>query len=320
MFKTQKDITDGLFELRKQGNPKGENTGFRCLDDIYTIKQGAFTIILAEPHHGKSEFAFELLLNQNRKYGKKSMVYSPETGTVEEIYAELIHKYTGRHVFEAVPGHMDEKTLFSSINHVYEYFRVVNSDYKSYSYEELMEGCTDEELILADPNNEVLQNFMAKYGNRQDLYIEDISGEIRRWCRKRKKHMIITMHPAVQEIVKSKDNSHPPYYPMPKARQAAGGQAWFRKAMGWINLWRPPVYLNDEYGYPYADNTLIGSVEKAKPKGIGKRGQFQLHFDWKTNRYYEKVDGLDMYAFGHEENKSVLMPSINFYEKEEHPF
>src|SRR3546814_20902965 len=95
--------------------------------------------------------------------------------------------------------------------------------------------------------------FRSTHGTRQDLYIEDIAGEIRRWCRNNKKHMIITMHPAVQQIVIAKAGTKA-YYPMLKARQAAGGQAWLRKAMGWINLWRPPVYLYADNGMTYADN------------------------------------------------------------------
>lgn len=317
MFKSLEDIQKGLDRIRDEGHPKGQLTGFSCFDEHYSIKQGAFTIILAEPHHGKSEFGFEICLNQNRKYGKKSLIYSPETGTVEDIYAELIHKHTGRPVHKSLPNHLDDKEYFSAFNHVHHNFRVVNSDEKSFTYEEIMKTCTDEELIFVDPNNEVKQDFMAAYGSRQDLYIEDISGEIRRWCRKTTKHMIITMHPATQQLVTNKDGKS--YYPMPKARQAAGGQAWFRKAMGWINLWRPPVGLNDENGMPYAENELIVNIEKAKPKGVGKRGQFRMFFDWKANRYYELINGQEMYAFGHEDNKSYLQPSINFYERDEEP-
>ena len=75
--------------MRNTGNPLGDLTGFYGLDMLYTIKQGSFTFILAAPHHGKSEFAFELAFNQAHKYGKKSLIYSPETGSVEDIYAEF---------------------------------------------------------------------------------------------------------------------------------------------------------------------------------------------------------------------------------------
>ena len=51
MIKKFKDIQDSLQFMREHGNPKGENTGFACLDEYYSIKQGSFTFILAPPHH-----------------------------------------------------------------------------------------------------------------------------------------------------------------------------------------------------------------------------------------------------------------------------
>lgn len=315
--KRQNQIREELEHLRDTGTPKGENTGFACIDEIYTIKQGAYTCILAEPHHGKSEFGFELCLNQNRKYGKKTLVYSPETGSVAEIKAELIHKFTRKPVLKSLPNHLTDLEFYKALTHIDHFFNIIDSDEKAFTYDEIMKACTDEQLIFVDPNNEVKQDFGSKYGGRQDLYIEDLAGDIRRWCRKNNKHMIITMHPAIQQIVPQKKNE-PAYYPMPKARQAAGGQAWFRKAMGWINLWRPPAFLNDENGMPYPDNTLIGMVEKAKPKGIGRRGQFQLYFDWKQNRYYEQYEMETCYAFDHEGKPSTMNPSEYF--NDENPF
>jgi hypothetical protein len=81
------------------------------------------------------------------------------------------------------------------------------------------------------------------------------------------------------------------------AREAAGGQALLRKAMTWINMWRPPHGMNDQYGQPYPDNIVLIKVEKAKPKGVAMRGEMVLQFDWKKNRYFEFPK---LYAFEHE--------------------
>jgi hypothetical protein len=93
------------------------------------------------------------------------------------------------------------------------------------------------------------------------------------------------------------DKSGLRYYPMPIAREAAGGQALFRKAMTWINLWRPPSGMLDDNGMPLEDNVTIIDIEKAKPKGVGKKGQTKLYLDWKRNRFYEFPK---LYAFDHE--------------------
>lgn len=314
MIKKFTDIEKELNEMREFGHPKGDVTGFKGLDDLYSIKQGSFTFVLAPPHHGKSEFCFELIFNQAEKYGKKTLVYSPETGSVADIYAEFIHKFTGNPIYKSINNCVKDDEYYKAVNYIDEMFSVVDSDEKSYSFKDLTKLVTDEQLILCDPYNE-MNHDMSKYGSRQDLYIEDLAGEIRRYCKKNKKHCIMTLHPASQQkLYDKKSNTH--YFPMPTAREAAGGQALFRKAMTWINMWRPDVRLLDVDGMPYAINEVHISIEKAKPKGVAKRGQISLFFDWKKNRYFEKFGFKESYAFDHEkipeEIKSIMQPSQAF--------
>jgi len=309
MIKKSKDIEKELNYLINHGNPKGNLTGFKSFDEYYSIKYGAFTIILAEPHNGKSELGFEICINQAIKFGKKSLVYSPETGTVADIYAELIYKYLGKPIQRSLPYSATDKEYYRALAWVDEYFSIIDSDEKAYSYQEIMSLCTNEDLIFVDPNNEVVHDFQGAYQGRQDIYIEDIMAQIRRFCKKKDKHMIITMHPASQQAIFDPETKKS-YYGMPRSRMAAGGQAWFRKAMGWINMWRPPTFINDSDGMPYPENIVIVEIEKAKPKGIGKKGTFPLYFDFKRNRYYEyNGDGNEQYAFDHEKNVSYAAPN-----------
>lgn len=310
MIKKSKDIEKQLDFLKEHGNPKGNLTGFKSFDEYYSIKYGSYTIILAEPHHGKSELGFELCINQAVKYGKKILVYSPETGSVADIYAELIHKYTGKHITGDIKFRTTDREYYQALAWIDEHFSIIDTDDKSLTYTEIMALCTVEDIIFVDPNNEVKHDFQGAYQGRQDIYIEDLTAEIRRFCKKRDKHVIITMHPASQQAVFDKESGRS-YYAMPRARMAAGGQAWFRKAMGWINMWRPPVFINDPDGQPYPENIVLIDIEKAKPKGIGKKGMFPLYFDWKRNRYFEyNNDGNELYAFEHEDNKSFASPSM----------
>lgn len=299
MIKKYKDIQADLSRMRKDGVSVGDTTGFRSLDAIFTVKQGTFVFIHAAPHHGKSELCFEVAFNQ-AQIGKKSLVYSPETGSVEEIYAEFIHKKTGKPFYSTIPGSIDEREYYAAVAWVDEMFSIVSSDTKAYSFKELTEMVTDESIIIAEPYNE-LRHDMTNYGSRQDLYIEDFMSEVRRYCKSKNKYAIITLHPANQQKEKVKINGQFVfYYPMPEARGAAGGQALLRKAMTWINMWRPPVGLKDANGYPYADNEVLISVEKAKPKGVSKKGTISLYFDFHKNRYYEKIRSGSYYAFEHE--------------------
>ena len=93
------------------------------------------------------------------------------------------------------------------------------------------------------------------------------------------------MNAAQQQI--QKDDKGNSYYGMPMAREAAGGQALLRKAMTWINMWRPPQGMNDQNGQPYEDNIVLVKVEKAKPKGVAMKGEIKLYFDWKYKYYLQ---------------------------------
>ena len=317
MIKKFTNIQSSLETMRNNGNPIGELTGFQTLDRLFTVKLGSFTFILAPPHHGKSELTFELIFNQAQKYGRKSLVYSPETGSVEDIYAEFIHKYTGKPFYKSIPGSVNDKEYYKAINYIDEMFSIVDADDKSYSFEDLTKLVTDEDIILADPYNEIKHD-MSKYGARQDLYIEDLCSDIRRYCKKFKKHVFITLHPSQQMKVEEKDinGKKMKFYPMPVAREAAGGQALLRKAMTWINMWRPPNNLANEYGMPYQDNEVLIMIEKAKPKGVATKGMTSLYFDWKRNRYYEEQAGQNLYAFEHEnvnnQFNTTLNPNLDF--------
>lgn len=289
-------IEKSLNEMRETGVPRGENTGFHCFDKLYSVKQGSFTFILAPPHHGKSELCFEIVFNQAEKYGKRSLIYSPETGSVEDIYAEFIHKYTGKPFYKSILGHAEDKAYYAAIAYIDHCFSIIDGDEKAYSFEDLTKLVTDEQIILSDPYNE-MKHDMTEFGTRQDLYIEQLCGQIRRYCKKNKKHCLQTLHPASQHIIIEKGLR---YYPMPMAREAAGGQALLRKAMTWINMWRPPEGLLNDLGMPYKENEVIVTIEKAKPKGVSTRGTTSLFFDWKRNRYYEIINEQDYFAFEHE--------------------
>ncbi len=316
MIKKYEHIRAELDNLRESGTAKGNLIGFKCLDELITLKEGTFMFILAPPHHGKSELCFEIAFTQADK-GRKTLIYSPETGSVEDIYAELIHKYIGKPFYANIPGSVNEKEYYKAIGYIDEYFSVVDSDSKSYSFTEICDLATDCQFIISDPYNEIKHD-MGNYGGRQDLYIEDWCSELRRYCKKNKKYWIQTLHPAHQQII---TNGSLRYYPMPTAREAAGGQALLRKAFAWVNMWRPPVGLNDEFGVPYADNIVLIAIEKAKPKGIGKKGATHLFFDWHKNRYYEMIDGKKCFAYEHEKESFdaipfTILPSKMFNEVE----
>ncbi len=303
MIKKYKDVCDQIEILKKAGSPKGDTTGFRTLDNFFTVKQGSYTFILGAPHHGKSELSFELALTQQRKHKKRTLISSSETGSVADIYVEIMHKVFNKSIYSDHPMQFKDYDDFKkAVAFVDNWFSIVDTEEKSYSFGELFELRTDEKIILADPYNEHKHDMVGLgYGSRQDLYIEDLMGEVRRANKKMDTHMIITLHPAAQQLKEDKINGESVrYYPMPLAREASGGQSLFRKAMTWINVWRPPTGLKGYHGKPYENNEMVYMIEKAKPKGVANKGMGSLYYDYFRSRYYEKIGENKCYALQHE--------------------
>lgn len=315
MIKSIKSIQTSIEALRETGLQRGDLTGFACLDELYSVKQGSFTIVQGPPGHGKSEFIFELLLTQAKKYGKKSVVLSPESGSAEEIAMELIHKYLRQTAYKTNNFTCEDRKFYEALNWVDYNFVIADDDDQSYSFDDLIlqvekyekEFDVEFDLVMAEPWNELNHKLaLAANGGRQDLAIEDELTQVRRYCAgkggKKKKHMFLSFHPSHQSLVRDTQTGLS-YYEMPKAREAAGGQATLRKAMSWINMWRAPEGMIDmDTNTPYPDNVVVIQIEKSKPKGIGKKGICKLYWDWAKNAYYEIIDNEKRYALDHEFN------------------
>ena len=288
------DCEQEIIDFHKSGVLKGDYCGFKVLDEYYTRKAGSTTFILASPHSGKTEFTLEILLNLSIKYGQKHVIFTPETGDYKDVAKELISKYNKKHFFASDFDACSQADIYNAINFLSDKFYIVDSDENSFSFFDIINQVKQLEAsdkifidnIVYDPYNEIKHD-MREYGGRQDLYIEDEIGKLRRYAKKENKHIFISMHPQKQE---KKTVDGITFYPPPHAREAAGGESFFRKAMTFLTLWRPPKGLNDESGQPYEENQTIVSVIKAKPKGSSKMGSCSLFWDWRKNRYYEKQD------------------------------
>lgn len=314
------DMLPDIEKLRDSGIVRGERTGFVSLDKLYSVKEDSFTILLSEPGHGKSEFIMEICLNQAEHTGKRSLIFSPETGSAIEIVAELIHKHTGKSMLKSGYNPIQDKEFYQKLEWISEHFVLPEED-KPYSITELFEYAERYEkqyacrihYLVGEPYNELDHTEMQKFGSRQDLYIEDLATQLRTLCKQRKKHFFLSLHPNGETKPVLKDGQT--FYPKPLPRQAAGGQAWYRKAMTWITLWRPPAGMTNEAGWAYADNEVHVFIDKAKPKGVSFKGMCILYFDWQRNRYYESPELSDKYyAFQHppeQQNKSE--PYVSAY-------
>lgn len=284
------DVRDSLTTLRKEGVKKGAWTGFDSLFDKYSVKKGSTTYIYAGAHQGKSQFGFELMMNLAEYSGWKWAVYSPETGSPAEVFAELLWVYLRKPFL--INDHLtatDEETE-NAINFINEHFYIIDSGLQDLSIEGFytaVETIEEDNFItidgcMVDPFTEIRTDVNS--GVRDDIAIGQVLTKVRKHSAEKDFHTIVTVHTKHQQ---AKYKNGVPYVDKPTMNDIAGGMQWSRKGMMVVNVWRCPYGLEDTNGVPYEPNQVEITVVKAKPKIVGKLGTVTLYYDKMKNRYYE---------------------------------
>jgi len=298
---TAEELKGNLNSLRNEGIKKGAWTGFDSLFDKYSMKKGSTTYIYAGAHQGKSQFGFELMMNLAQYSGWKWAVYSPETGSPTEVFAELMWVYLRKpFLINDTMTATDEETekAFEFIN---KHFYIIDSGLQDLSIEGYYTAVEEIEQThfikidgcFVDPFTEIKTDVSS--GVRDDIAIGQILTRIRKHSSDKDYHTIVTVHTKHQQ---AKYKNGVPYVDKPTMNDIAGGMQWSRKGMMVINVWRCPFGLEDSNGVPYEPNQVEITVVKAKPKIVGKLGKVTLYYDKLKNRYYEyNKSGEKQYAY-----------------------
>jgi hypothetical protein len=268
--------------LHKHGQKRGYLVGFRDLDKLYSIKAGTTTIIYGYPTSGKSQLLIQMLCSLACQ-GKKSMIMTPETGTVAEIYAEIIHCLTAKTFRQTQNYSITEKELYNVIPFVKDYFKVVDVDEKSATVDEFCEltkeGIKDHNIFTSSFDN--WNDLQHHYDNREDLYIEASIPQFNRLARKEQIHIFGVWH------AKSPSLQNGDKFPKaPSPFDIKGGSAIFSKAMNLIGVHRD--YEEHAEGWRQSDSVNI-ILSKIKPKVVGEKGHCKLKFDVFRNAYYQDL-------------------------------
>lgn len=304
MYKKLDDVKDALHLYRANGVQRGYSIGWKWEMLPLTIKKGSTTYLGAAPHSGKTELIFEILINLSCIHGLKHAIFSPETGTPEEVYAELCHKYIGKSYVNNEWA-MSERERERAEYFISQHFIVVDpvdEDLTITQFYSLVDEIENDfgriDTTLIDPWNELTEELIPEDLGREDKYLSRILGYCRKNARKTDRHNFVVNHVRDQATRKQDQLV---YFPMPSARDMAGGQVWFRKGMLMLMSWRPPQgYLHE--GRPAEPNELHLKIAKSKPKGVSQNGIYEMYYDIEKQKYYLKYDGKRIYADRGEHN------------------
>ncbi len=316
MYKLLDTIKPELESLREKGIQRGKEVGWRFDSLPFTVKLGTTTYIGAAPASGKTEIWFEFLINLSCKFEYNHIIFSPETGTAAEIYAELCYKYIGKSYVKNKGYEMTQREQIKAEYFISKHFVVIDPQDEELTIDNFFEVCDKIENDLGkkfhtttiDPWNELTEKLIAEDLGREDKYLSRILGIVRKNAKKKNRHNCIITHVRDQAPI-VKDGKT--FFPMPTARDLAGGQVWFRKGFNMLMIWRPPYGLLDENGVMYEDNEVHVHVAKVKPKGTAKRGIYKLFLDLSKYQYYMLENGEKIYA---DRNQNLVQQKLEINE------
>lgn len=328
MYKRLSNVNNEMIDLRHKKNVRGKSVGWDWDLLPYTIKEGCTTYIGAAPASGKTELWFEFLINLSCVYGWNHVVFSPETGSAAEIYAELCYKYIGK-PYTIGDNAMTQGEQIRAEMFIDKHFIVVDpidEDLTLQGYYDLVDEIERTQEIqihttTIDPWNELTEEYVQSDLGREDKYLSRILGIARKNARKTNRHNCIINHvrdqtPITKELFSGEQVT---YFPPPSARDFAGGQVWFRKGLCVLIPWRPPYGLKDNDGSICEANEVHLKVAKSKPKGVSKNGTYKMFLDVERYQYY-MIDWKGNRVYANREPIKPTQTKLQYVKPDDVPF
>lgn len=329
------DYKDEVMNHYESGITRGNNTGFKSLDELLSFKLGYQTFFLGFAGAGKTEIQLEMLFNLSEQYGWKHGLLSGEIGNTEDVIGELISKRLRKPFFKSSAYAATEKEVYGAMAWLDNHFYPMNSEEDDYSIKSFYAYWRQIERDLniklqttsIDPFND-LEEDLANHANREDKYLAWALKHTRKEAKLNNWHNIIVTHAKDMPPIILKDLTGQDVYcsAVPTLNSFAGGAVWGRRAFNVVAVWRPEhnnvngtvsLTVNPSTSMPFEENEAVLKVLKAKPKGTAKKGATSIFFDWKKNRYYELIGDRPSFAFEHEKqipvyHQTALLPNAEF--------
>lgn len=275
--------------LFEQGFERGHSTGWRTIDEHYTVRPGEFTVVTGIPSSGKSNWIDALLVNLARLHGWGFALFSPENQPLEDHMSRMIEKYVRLPFSEGPTPRMTPAMLEGGMRWAHEHFRwILPPDDRDWSIEFILD--TAQQLLfrhgirglVIDPWNELED--LRDRSESETEYVSRALKKIRQFARQCGIHVWIVVHP--QKLYRAKEDGK---YPVPTLYDCSGSAHWRNKADNGIVVWRD-LSVDDT-----PEVTIC--VQKIRFRQVGRRGSPVLRYDRVCATYSDPSDPNDPSLF-----------------------
>lgn len=299
---SQNQIQNELISYLKDGGQPGLPTGFKCLNEFYTHKQGGVTDWTGFPASGKTYFCLEIAMGLSEKYGKRHGLFVPDIGSEKEVLQKLLKMRTGKDFDSKYNNKISESTMLKALPWIMHHFVIFKKkDFKKgitpLNFWETVCEYKDDAGVLDTGIADSWKNFQHIYTGREDSYLDEVLSIRNEMAESFQKHFHTIAHAVKTELAETTNGKSNGIRRIPNAWDIKGGGSWFANGKSIITV-----------DFPIKTETCVDLyISKVKPEDVGRLGNVlrTIRLDPKRGRYYEK--------FGKDENSF----SYGFLEKKD---
>jgi twinkle protein len=266
-------FSEQVASLYDKGMVRGESTGYRGVDDIYTVMPGQLSIVTGIPSMGKSAFVDQVMVNLAKAKDWKFSVCSFENEPRIHI-AKLAALYANKPFFDGPTPRMTKDEAAQAQVWINDHFSFLfQGDGHQSTIEDIIDRLRSAVMrygirgAVIDP-----ANFVDRDRNMSETdWVSDALTKLKVFAMAHDLHIWFVAHP--MKLRRGDDGK----YAVPGGYDISGSSHWFNKADMGITVHRPDLGLS----------TSEIHVWKSRFNWIGRVGKAALHYDVPTGSYYE---------------------------------
>lgn len=277
------DFEDEIDKLFNQGLDGGMKVGFdfsdsdklHSFDKLISFKLAMFMAITGVPSHGKSNFAEQIIMLLNVKYGWKAGIFSPEHYPMELMFSRNSKMFVGKPFFEGKSDRMTVEELGRSKKHLNDNYFYIRPKGDKFSLNTVLEAAASVilkfgvKIILIDPWNTITHD---KNGKSDTDYTEEALNMINEFKQRYGVLVIVVAHPT--KMNKKKDSEA---FEVPNLYSISGSAHWYNKCDYGATVYRD-----------FERELVQVHIQKVKFEHLGQIGLSLFKWNHMNSRYYPK--------------------------------
>ena len=268
---TVNDISKDIDRVFTEGLKRGDLSGDKDFDEIFSWGKAQLTVVTGESTHGKSNWVEDQMMKLAVRCDWKWAVFSPEHYPLELHFSTFAEKLMGKNFSGQRGEKMTEEDLFVAKRFINNNFKWIRPEKDLYTLDDILNIA--KELIykfgvngiLIDPWNKMSHEI----GNKTETnYINDLMIKLNNFKQMYDCHIILVAHPR-----KMAKNPQTGMIEIPTLTDIAGSGNFKNQADNGIT-----VYRN------FQTNTTEVYVQKVKFRHMGQLGSADYRFNMVNGR------------------------------------